>query len=180
MLWIYDFNMISLYGITPNTNVLCCDCPIPQGVSGRSCSVRGPGLHGAGRAQRLRHRLPSPLKQLKLWIIRTGTNMGILALVSWWILSLVHIQIQLRGHGLLELVSWWILYLAQPLDSKLNFNIHQLKYSLRNRFKYSNVSSGSYDPHRPGAAIETGHVGIVNNYNCNYNYYVIIIIVIIM
>ena len=41
MISIYDINMISLYGITPNTNVLCCDCPIPQGVSGRSCSVRG-------------------------------------------------------------------------------------------------------------------------------------------
>ena len=40
-----------------------------------------PGLRGDGRAQRLRHRLPSPLKELKLRIIRIGTNVGILALV---------------------------------------------------------------------------------------------------
>ena len=56
-------------------------------------------------------------------------------------------------------------YPAQPLASKLNFNIRQLKYSLRNHLKYSHVSSGSYDPYIPGAAIGTGHVRIVKNYN---------------
>ena len=73
--------MIFLYGITPNAYVLFCYCPIPPGVSGRKESVLVPGLRGDGRAQRLRHRLPSPLKELKLRIIRIGTNVGILALV---------------------------------------------------------------------------------------------------
>ena len=44
----------------------------------------------------------------------------------------------------------WFLdeYFTQPLASQLHFNIYQIKYPLRNRFKYSNVSPGSFDPHR--------------------------------